>query len=435
MDFSITFPLQKINKQQRIVTGIATANNVDLEGDLIDFDASVRAFSNWIGNIREMHHPKAVGKLVDWRPTKVMHMGKMYDAIEVDVYISKGAEDTWQKILDGTLRGFSIGGRALEKQNVFDPEIGTHVTKVTEYMLGELSVVDNPCNPAGLFMLIKKAPDGSLVSAYDDGEDKGVFYCSDHQYATIDSSVCPSCATEMKKIGVVKEFDAEVINKMIEGYDLELKGGTSNTMDLQEKNKDGNVSTMDVELTEEQQQGILAKLGKALFSKSEEQTVSDVVVPNITINIEKSVIADDVAEEDSTEEDVVEKSADFDTDETIEDSDKEEEMDLEKVLEGVGALLDEKLTKVKEEISAEVDEKISDISKSVDDFKEQTEAEISSTKDELEKVANTGAEKKSVDVDEIDEEDGTLEKSAPKESFWGGIFVPQEFIEVLGYES
>lgn len=435
-DLSIMFPLQKIDKEKRIVTGIATANNLDKEDDLITFEASVDAFSNWVGNIREMHDPKkAVGSILDWRPTRILYRGREYDAIEVDVYISKGAEDTWQKILDKTLKGFSIQGRALERKNIYDNEAGRMVNMVTKYALNELSVVDNPCNPAGMFLLIKSAPDGTLVSAVDD-EDKGVYYCSEHQYATIDSSVCPSCIKEMEKIGIVKEFDAAIINKMIAGYDLEMKGGSSNTMDLQEKNKDDIVSNMDIELTEEQQKTILGRLGDALFSKSEKVSTSDVIVPNITINIEKGAVVEEetvVEEVDSKDEDVVEKSADSDNIEKDieEDSHKEEEdMDLEKL----SALLDEKLEKVKSDISADVDEKISTISKSVDEFKEQTEVTISEAKDEIEKVANTGAGKKSVDIeDEVDED--VIEKSVKTESFWGGIFVPQEIVEVLGYES
>lgn len=106
-------------------------------------------------------------------------------------------------------------------------------------------------------------------------------------------------------------------------------------------------------------------------------------------------------------------------------------MDFEKVLEGLGNLLDEKLEKVKADITAEVDGKIEAIEKSVSDVKESTE-EIST---DLEKVANTGAVKKSADVDADEDEVEVLEKSAETESFWGGIFVPTEIVKVLGYDS
>ena len=110
----------------------------------------------------------------------------------------------------------------------------------------------------------------------------------------------------------------------------------------------------------------------------------------------------------------------------------EDEMDFEKVLEGLSALLDEKLEKVKADITAEVDGKIDAIEKSVSEVKDSAE-ELSS---DLEKVANSGAEKKSADI-EADgvAEDEALEKSAESESFWGGIFVPTEIAKVLGYNS
>jgi hypothetical protein len=173
--FNIVFPFQKIDKEQRVVTGIATADNVDYEDDRISFEGSLNAFSNWIGNIREMHSPIAVGKLVDFRPVPVSHRGKVYNGIEVSVYISKGAEDTWQKILDGTLRGFSIGGRSMDAEMEYDEDLQRQVRVIKEYILGELSVVDNPCNPAGMFTMVKMMPDGTLEYEFDEDDDSDLF--------------------------------------------------------------------------------------------------------------------------------------------------------------------------------------------------------------------------------------------------------------------
>lgn len=175
--FNIVFPFQKIDREQRIVTGIATADNVDYEDDKISFEGSLDAFSNWIGNIREMHSPIAVGKLVDYRPVPISYRGRTYNGIEVSVYISKGAEDTWQKILDGTLRGFSIGGRSMDAEMEYDEDLQRQVRVIKEYVLGELSVVDNPCNPAGMFTMVKMMPDGSLeyCEDFDENDDSDLF--------------------------------------------------------------------------------------------------------------------------------------------------------------------------------------------------------------------------------------------------------------------
>ena len=216
-DLNFTFPFQKINQEQRVVTGIATANNVDLADDIVNFDASVEAFSNWIGNIREMHSPIAVGKLVDWKPVPVYHNGDMYEGIEVSVYISKGAEDTWQKILDGTLRGFSIGGMVQKREKKFVEKVGRYVQEIIQYSLGELSVVDNPCNPAGMFAMIKSV-DGKLEYVAENLQD--VFYCEDDKYAvTGGDSVCPACSEEMVIIGKVETFDNILVNKLIHSYE------------------------------------------------------------------------------------------------------------------------------------------------------------------------------------------------------------------------
>lgn len=216
-DLNFTFPFQKINQEQRIVTGIATADNVDLADDIVNFDASVEAFSNWVGNIREMHSPIAVGKLVDWKSVPVEHNGQMYRGIEVSVYISKGAENTWQKILDGTLRGFSIGGMVQDRKTKFMEKLGRNINEIVRYTLGELSVVDNPCNPAGMFAMIKSV-DGQLEYVGENLQD--VFYCEDDKYASVGAdSACPACSEEMVIIGRTETFDSVQINKFISYYE------------------------------------------------------------------------------------------------------------------------------------------------------------------------------------------------------------------------
>jgi len=70
-DFILSFPIDFIKKEQRIVSGIATADNIDKSGDLVNFDASIEAFKNWGGNIREMHAPIAVGKAIKYEPIKM----------------------------------------------------------------------------------------------------------------------------------------------------------------------------------------------------------------------------------------------------------------------------------------------------------------------------------------------------------------------------
>jgi hypothetical protein len=173
-NFNLSFPIDMVKKEERIVSGIATADNIDKVGDVVDFEASLTAFKNWQGNIREMHAPIAVGKAISYKPIRIKGVdGQEYNAIQVEAYISKGAETTWQKVLDGTLRAFSIGGKILKKEMMQNKvHNGRPVHVIKEYDLGELSLVDNPANAVAIIDLVKKADDGKLgyILESDDSE-------------------------------------------------------------------------------------------------------------------------------------------------------------------------------------------------------------------------------------------------------------------------
>jgi hypothetical protein len=163
-NFNLSFPIDMIKKEERIVSGIATADNIDKSGDIVEFNASLDAFKNWGGNIREMHAPIAVGKAINYEPIKIKSEdGTEYNAIKVSAYISKGAQDTWEKILDGTLKAFSIGGKIVEKAESTEKMFrGKPVNIIKKYVLGELSLVDNPANALAIVDIIKMSSEGDL---------------------------------------------------------------------------------------------------------------------------------------------------------------------------------------------------------------------------------------------------------------------------------
>jgi Zn finger protein HypA/HybF involved in hydrogenase expression/cation transport regulator ChaB len=232
-ELAIGIPFEKIDVKNRTIEGFATLDNVDSTGEIVDFEASRQAFRDWIGNIREMHGPKAVGKALQVEEREKEHDGKTYRGMYVKAYISKGAQDTWEKILDGTLRGFSLGGRVLEKR----PEIiksdddlysRRQVTRITKYTLGELSVVDNPANPLAL---IEGAPRGVLVK-FSDGsllatdvlgvsEERHVYYCEACDVAKVvgtdaEEVGCPTCPEPMTHIATSYErIGEEEVRKMV----------------------------------------------------------------------------------------------------------------------------------------------------------------------------------------------------------------------------
>lgn len=159
-EFRLYIPLAKVDKVTRTVAGWATTETIDKQGEVVDYGASKTAFAEWHGNIREMHEPKAVGKAIEVLPHDEERR------VWVKAYISKGAEDTWQKVVDGTLTGFSIGGQTIDKcvQIIKDTSTNTarQITRITKYRLNELSLVDNPANPEAQFALVKADGTGTL---------------------------------------------------------------------------------------------------------------------------------------------------------------------------------------------------------------------------------------------------------------------------------
>ena len=152
-DFTWYAPIVKVDTENRTVSGWATTEQIDKQNEVVDYLGSKDAFASWQGNIREMHEPKAVGKAVEIIPNDDQKR------VWVSAYISKGADDTWQKVKEGILTGFSIGGQTMHKtaQIVKDMDTGGSrtVTRITKYRLNELSLVDNPANPGCSFTLVK----------------------------------------------------------------------------------------------------------------------------------------------------------------------------------------------------------------------------------------------------------------------------------------
>ena len=144
--------LSKIDEARREVWGVATAEVVDKEGEIFDYASSKPYFEAWsdeiskategksLGNVREMHEPSAVGKLVaidfDDQLKQVRVGAKIVDDI------------AWQKCTLGVYTGFSIGGAYVKAWK--DGEF----TRFTANPV-EISVVDNPCVPGAHFTTIK----------------------------------------------------------------------------------------------------------------------------------------------------------------------------------------------------------------------------------------------------------------------------------------
>lgn len=146
---------------ERIVVGFATLDNIDQTGDIVTAEASMKAFSSFRGNIRLMHLPEPVGKVIDYRPAFYIDpdSGNQYSGIQVTARISKAADNAWIMCQDGTISGFSIGGRISRTSKQYDEKLNKTINVIDEYVLTELSLVDNPANQFANITAIRKSAD------------------------------------------------------------------------------------------------------------------------------------------------------------------------------------------------------------------------------------------------------------------------------------
>jgi len=148
-EFSFFLPIAKVDEEKRLVSGYATTEAKDSDGEIIELNAVKAALPDYLeyGNIREMHKLNAVGVAAETNLDK--------KGLYLTAYIADDA--AWQKCLpnklpDGTVlppvyKGFSIGGRKLDK-------IGN---RITELEMTEISIVDRPANPECKIDIAKSA--------------------------------------------------------------------------------------------------------------------------------------------------------------------------------------------------------------------------------------------------------------------------------------
>ena len=160
MSFSMNIPMFKINEEQRLVYGRATKEAVDRSGEIMDYETSKENFIEWsndfaertngksYGAVREQHDAKkAVGKIA--QPLSFVDEEKA-----IDVCVKVVDDEAWEKVKEGVLTAFSIGGRYGKQWT--DDEGNLHYTAVPT----EISLVDQPCLPEAVIEYVKA--DGSI---------------------------------------------------------------------------------------------------------------------------------------------------------------------------------------------------------------------------------------------------------------------------------
>jgi hypothetical protein len=380
-DIKLSMPIAKIDEERRTVSGFATLDNIDKQADIVPTDVSLKAFETFRGNLREMHQPIAVGKVVNFRQEKFFDKStdKLYNGVYVDAYISKGAQDTWEKVLDGTLTGFSIGGVIKDAENSWDENVEKTIRIVKDYELHELSLVDNPANQFANVVSIQKInKDAQIDGIIAKADIENVYWCENDgivRLSEVEDSSCPSCEISMKNIGFVETKDTEkammvksLLNKFIGSTDLSKSEDVSETQENSgekpETAIDNNASIVENNIEEEN-------------NVSEENTVVEDTVEEVAT---EEVVAETPAEEtveksvdavDAVEETVV-KSADPEEApaEDVADEDASDDVEVEKSVAEVSAT-DSELVKAVDEIKVSVTEAVSELVSTIKSLNEE----------------------------------------------------------------
>jgi hypothetical protein len=277
---NLTMPISKIDEEKRIVSGFATLDNIDKQGDRVLPEASEKAFANFRGNVRLMHQPIPAGKVVSFRSDTFFdpETKKQYTGVFVDAYVSKGAQDIWEMVLDGTLTGFSIGGAIKDTDNELDEESNKTVRVIKEYDLVELSLVDSPANQFANIFSIQKTLDGDVVDGmFSKSNIQNVFWCEQEEMAYLSNEEkysCASCSSELSSIGWIDEITKanveKAMSKIIEMHKA-VNPGTITSDDVPKKYPKQNPRFSDIQTEED------PKKKKKYIKKAGEYSTGDFV--------------------------------------------------------------------------------------------------------------------------------------------------------------
>ena len=414
----LSMPFGKVDIEKRIVSGFASLDNVDKQFDIVTTEASMNAFAKFRGNIREMHQPSAVGKMISFKEEKYFdpESKKFYKGIYVSTYISKGASDAWEKVLDGTYTGFSIGGRMNKWDDAYNEELDKSIRIIKDYDLVELSLVDSPANQFASIMSVEKVDGVSTIKGdiantvvenvfYD--EETGIVLTSDEE-----TYVSPVSGNEMKNIGFVEKNDldkADMIKFLVDS----AKGINTSKINKEVNPMSEDTTVLDAPAAEET---IEVSTEVAPEAQPTEATEAVVEAEAPVAEAEKS---DSVVEDSATSS--VEDAIQTPEEPAAEDAEKADE-----VIANAIAEIKESVTNAFGDLTATIkslSDEVANMKKSLDATTTDVN-QIKGTFNEIGKrvdsVEKDTAFRKSGDLGEIVQE---LDESPVQKSLWGGRFL------------
>ena len=414
----LSVPFTKVNREKRTVSGFATLDNVDQTGDVVTMEASVKAFENFRGNIREMHGSNAVGKMISFKPETYYDAKaqEFYNGVYVDAYVSKGAQDTWEKVLDGTLTGFSIGGKIIESDNEVNKATGKTTRFIKDYSLMELSIVDSPANELCNILSISKM-NGELIfkGIATEVKAENIFYCADSDSVFI--------STESSYDSPVTGKPATLIG-WVESNDVNKAKEINKILDLHKKSR---LSTPETQIAKQADIEGGNEVSENTETVAVEETVVETPVEEAPVVAEEApAVVDAPAESTDASAETLEKAADVS--EVMVD-----EPDFAKMLGDLKGFFSETLNKASEANAAQVStikDTVETFSKSVDGRISELAEQHAALSKAVENIKNTidGVEKR---VDAVESETaikkssdlGGSQEVTIKKSKWNGSFL------------
>jgi hypothetical protein len=408
---SLSVPIAKIDKENRLVSGYATLDNVDTSDDIVTAEASKGAFDSFRGNIREMHQPIAAGRMVDFKEDEFFHEGQFYRGIFVTAYVSKGAQDTWEKVLDGTLSGFSIGGNITDQETKFVKDAGPNgknIRFIKGYDLIELSLVDNPANQlANIFSVVKNSEGSFMKGMVAETTIVNVFWCPQDEIAKNsinDSEACLSCGSDMEQIGWFEKGEDEVVKTAAAVANFLRQKEDDNTVNKQnDATGEGGVDMTD-------------EIEKSAEGAEKDVVTSEDVNPEATDTAVEAEVEEVAVEDEATTDEVVEEvSSEPDFEKMFDDLKGSVKDTIEKTVESFEKKVDD-VTKAVEEKTSEFEKALGELGEELKAIKDQRE-DVAKRLDALEK---SSAIKKSGEVE------STEPVTKAQTGLWGGAFFDDE---------
>ena len=424
----LSMPFSKVDQERRIVSGFATLDNVDKQADIVTTEASLKAFAKFRGNIREMHQPISVGKMVNFKEDRYFdpESKKFYSGVFVSAYISKGAQNTWEKVLDGTLSGFSIGGKMNKYDDMYDEKMEKTIRIIKDYDLIELSLVDNPANQFANILSVEKVNGVDMIKGENlDVEFENVFWDRENGIVKVSSEEIeesPINGTLMKNIGFVEKNDSEK-SEMIKF--LVDSSKVINTSKMKKEEDPMNETT----------ENVVEKNDDVV----EEAQVAPEADAETTADVEKAYSEEDKDKEEKSMDEEEKRADDMKEDEEetmksedMEEAAKEEVSKSDEVIATAVADIKDTLTSAFSDLAETVKslhEQVSELNKSLGIVK----GELSSVKGELSQAKsefdNFGKRVDAVEADTAFRKSGDLgeivqdQPEKVEKSLWGGRFL------------